>query len=211
MAYFFSIIIIFSVISSFFNQNTYNFTNSVLSSGAHAAEYMMTAGASIIVFSGIMNVARKAGICRVLSRILKPVLRLLFGSLPDDIADDITMNIACNLLGLGNAATPYGVSAMQKMAHGSVADDRMIMFAVINTSSIQLLPMSAAVIRSSAGCKTPFDVLPCVWLCSVISLTTAVLCCKICKGGSHAFSKLRTAAAVRRDNGHGADTRSKRF
>ena len=84
--------------------------------------------------------------------------------------------MSANLLGLGNAATPLGIRAAQRMARGcgGVASDELCLLVVLNTASIQLLPATVASVRSAAGCQTPFDTLPAVWLASVLSVTAGL-------------------------------------
>jgi len=170
-------------------------TDSILSSGGNAINFTLTVGAAIIIYSGIMNIANKAGLCELLSKLMRPLLTKLFGPLEKQTLTDITMNISCNFLGLGNAATPYGISAIKSMAQGDTATNAMILFVVINTSSVQLLPATLAAVRKSAGSVSPFDILPCIWICSVLSLSAAVISCKICERAEGHYAKLHNAGA----------------
>ena len=88
------------------------------------------------------------------------------------------MNVSANLLGLGNAATPAGVRAAQAMARelrGSKASDELCLLVVLNTASIQLLPVTIAAVREAAGAAVPFDILPAVWVTSLCSVTAGLL------------------------------------
>lgn len=97
----------------------------------------------------------------------------------------ICMNITANLLGLGNAATPMGIAAMKEMAKArkeelpSAADNGMVMFVVINTASLQLIPTMMSALRASHGAASPFDVMPAVWITSVCGLCAGVLMAKL--------------------------------
>ena len=95
--------------------------------------------------------------------------------------DSIAANVSANLLGLGNAATPLGLEAARLMERKSpgVASDALCMLVVCNTASIQLIPTTVATVRSAAGCQTPFDILPAVWLASGLSVGVGVLACKV--------------------------------
>lgn len=199
----FGILTILSIITAFMQGNTAAVTDAVLSSGTRAVEFTLTMGAAIIIYSGLMNIANKAGLSELLSRLLRPLLIKLFGPLNKETLTDITMNISCNFLGLGNAATPYGIRAIKSMASGDTATNAMILFVVINTSSLQLIPTTLAAVRQSAGSTSPFDILPCIWICSVLSLTAAVLSCKICERAEKGFAKLHNAGARRRNNSGG--------
>ena len=90
--------------------------------------------------------------------------------------DAVSANLSANLLGLGNAATPLGLEAARLMAERTpgVASDSLCMLVVCNTASIQLIPTTVAAVRSAAGCATPFDILPAVWLTSVVALTAGL-------------------------------------
>ena len=94
----------------------------------------------------------------------------------------IAGNVSANLLGLGNAATPLGLEAAQRMARRTpgIAGDSLCMLVVCNTASIQLIPSTVAGVRAAAGSAAPFDILPAVWLASVISVTVGILAAKLC-------------------------------
>jgi spore maturation protein SpmA len=110
---------------------------------------------------GIMRLAEKSGLVQVLARGLRPVLRLLFPEIPeeDPVLGAIMMNVAANMLGLGNAATPLGLRAMQRLErlnpHPGTATNAMCTFLAINTSSVQLIPATAVGILAAAGSANP--------------------------------------------------------
>lgn len=93
----------------------------------------------------------------------------------------VSANVSANLLGLGNAATPLGIRAARRMARGQngVADDELCRLVVLNTASLQLLPTTVAGVRAACGCRTPFDILPAVWLSSAISVTAGLLTARL--------------------------------
>lgn len=127
---------------------------------------------SICLWSGLGKLMEEAGITRILSRILKPLLGRLFPSFRTDpvLAGSLSANVCANFLGLGNAATPMGIQAAQRLAGGKkVANDELCRLIVLNTASIQLIPANVAAVRTSLGCATPFDILPAVWITSICS------------------------------------------
>ena len=135
---------------------------------------------AICLWSGVMEVMRRSGIAAGLSRLLQPVLRRLFPRASRDAQtlDALSMNVSANLLGLGNAATPAGVRAAQAMAReirGDAAGDELCLLVVLNTASIQLLPVTIAAVREAAGAAVPFDILPAVWVTSLCSVTVGLL------------------------------------
>ena len=98
------------------------------------------------------------------------------------VMDTIAANVSANLLGLGNAATPLGLEAARRMSRRTpgVAGDSLCMLVVCNTASIQLIPTTVAAVRMAAGCQTPFDILPAVWITSILSVLTGITAARIC-------------------------------
>ena len=124
------------------------------------------------LWSGVGKLMEKAGFTGFLARLFMPLLRRVFPSVKNDplLAGDLSANICANFLGLGNAATPMGIKAAQRLAAGrGVASDELCRLVVLNTASIQLIPATVAAVRSSLGCQTPFDILPAVWVTSICS------------------------------------------
>lgn len=153
--------------------------------GANAAvELCLSIGGMLCLWMGVMEVMRRCGLADRISRLLQPVLRFLYPSLKreKDIMDSIAANVSANLLGLGNAATPFGLEAARKMSRKSpgIASDELCMLVVCNTASIQLIPTTVAAVRAGAGSVAPFDILPAVWLASGLSVGAGILMCKIC-------------------------------
>lgn len=141
---------------------------------------------SICLWSGVGKLMERAGFIIALSRLMRPVLHRLFPSSRKDnlLAGDLSANICANFLGLGNAATPMGIRAAQRLAgkrQSGIANNELCRLVVLNTASIQLIPSTVAALRASLGCETPFDILPAVWLSSILS-TAAALCAAFCLG-----------------------------
>jgi spore maturation protein A len=160
-------------------------STAALTSCGDAVQLVITLTGSMCLWSGLMKVADTAGLTEKLSLALRPVLRLLFKGMEhtSESARVITMNMAANLLGLGNAATPLGIAAMRAMAKeeraGSAATDNMVMFVVLNTASLQLIPTTPAVMRAAAGSLRPLDITPAVWLASAFSVAVGVSAVKL--------------------------------
>ena len=133
---------------------------------------------SLCLWSGLGRIMEKNGITGLLSKMIAPLLHRIFPSTKEDAALSgyLSGNICANFLGLGNAATPMGIRAVQQMAQGrTIATDEMCRLIVLNTASIQLIPANVAAVRSSLGCATPFDILPAVWITSFCSAGLGVL------------------------------------
>ena len=150
---------------------------------AAAVELCLSIAGMMCLWTGVMEVMRRAGLADALSRMLYPVLRRLFPRAARDkeTMGSISANVSANLLGLGNVATPLGIEAAKRMSRGCSgrASDDLCMLVVCNTASIQLIPTTVATVRAAAGCSTPFDILPAVWLASALSVGVGILACKI--------------------------------
>ncbi|MBQ2739527.1 MAG: spore maturation protein A [Oscillibacter sp.] len=148
-----------------------------------AVELSLSMAGVLCLWSGVMEIMERCGIAAGLARLFRPVLRRL---LPQAAKDEetlaaLTANVSANLLGLGNAATPLGIRAARRMAVGcgGIASDELCMLVVLNTASIQLLPTTIASVRAAAGSATPFDILPAVWLSSVLSVAAGLCAAKL--------------------------------
>lgn len=129
---------------------------------------------SLCLWTGVGALMEKVGATGFLSRLLRPVLSRLFPSTRTDptLAGQLSANVCANILGLGNAATPMGIQAACRLADkkkDGTACDELCRLIVLNTASIQLIPATVAAVRSGLGCATPFDILPCVWMTSLLS------------------------------------------
>lgn len=160
-------------------------SNAVLDGAASAVTLTLTLCGMMCLWCGLMEVFRRAGGIGILSRLLMPLLRLIF---PDAAAsgcgiDEISANVAANLLGIGNAATPLALSAMKKLGERARArglpperaSDDMVTLTVLNTSSVSLIPATVAALRRAAGSPEPFSIVPAVWICSLVCSATAIL------------------------------------
>lgn len=158
---------------------------SMISKSGEAVELVISLCGIMCFWCGLMRVAERAGLTEKLARLLSPIVCALFRGVPkgSKAVGLITMNLAANILGLGNASTPLGIAAMRELAEtesaGELATDNMILLAVLNTASLQIIPATAAALRTANGAENPFDILPCVWIVSVYAATAAVLAAKI--------------------------------
>ena len=144
---------------------------------------------SMCAWLGFLKIAEKSGLTQLLARCLSPVIGRLFPEYREDrdIQGKIAMNLSANLLGLGNAATPLGLAAMEAMAARNPSKEAptrgMILFVVVNTASLQLIPLNMAAMRASCGSVAPFSILPAVWATSAASLVVCVAACKLLERG----------------------------
>ena len=130
-----------------------------------------------------MNIAEKSGVTKYVSKALSPLLKLLFKNADDETKDAISLNITANLLGISNAATPFGLKAMKSMQKRNPLSDRatddMVIFVVINTASFQLIPTTVSALRSNYGSENPMEIITCIWISSLVSLVIGVTFAKI--------------------------------
>ena len=136
-------------------------TNSSLSIAGEAVKIALGLIGIMALWLGVMKVAEEAGLIAFLARVLKPVMKRLFPEIPSDhpAIGSMIMNISANMLGLGNAATPFGLKAMEEMEvlnpNKGVASNSMITFLAINTAGLTLIPATAIAVRAAAGSSNP--------------------------------------------------------
>ena len=156
---------------------------SALQSGASdAINAVLRLSGAYLVWMGLLNVAEKAGLIRSLSRLLSPVMRLLFPN-AGKAKEAISLNLAANMLGMGNAATPYGLKAMRLLneanPHAGVATDEMCTLLVVNASCLELFPATLTGLRASFGSVRPAAVVLPTLLSSLAATLVAVLLCLV--------------------------------
>ncbi len=147
-----------------------------------AVELCLSMAGTLCLWNGVMTVLERSSLGFHLGRVLRVILRRLFpkGGQDRETLTALSGNVSANLLGLGNAATPMGIRAATRMAEGcgGVASNELCRLVVLNTASVQLLPTTVAALRSAAGSETPLDILPAVWLSSLISVAAGLLAAK---------------------------------
>lgn len=137
------------------------------------------------LWTGLMNIAEKSGLVNAIGRLVRPLLRFLFPDIPKDhpALGAIVMNLVANFLGLGNAATPLGIKAMNELqslnTDKKTATDSMCMFLVLNTAAIQLIPANIIALRTAEGAKKPTDIIVCIWIASICATIMGVISAKL--------------------------------
>lgn len=179
--YIWSFIVVISIIFSVLLGNTENLSNALINSGASSIELILTMAGIMCLWSGIMNIAIDSGFTSLMAKIFSPILRRLFPKLDrnGEAFQSITMNVSANLLGLGNTATPFGLKAMEQLHtlnnKSDEASNEMVIFVVINTASLQLLPTTLASLRQAYGSSAPFEIIVPVWISSACALFVALI------------------------------------
>jgi spore maturation protein SpmA/spore maturation protein SpmB len=156
-------------------------TNSVFSSAKVAMNILLGLCGVMAFWLGLLKIAEKAGMVDKLAKIISPVLGCVFPDIPKDSKafGPLTLNIAANMLGLGNSATPFGIKAMEELQehnpNKSTASNSQIMFLVLNTSGITLIPVSVLAVRTSSGSVDPTAVFVPILLATFASTIVGVL------------------------------------
>ena len=186
MNYIFGGLIIIAAVWGIVTGNSAEVATAVLESGGSTVKLLLTVAGAMAVWNGIMSIAEQSELTVHATKLLRPAVRRVMPHLQKggEAEKYVCMNIVSNLLGLGNAATPLGLKAMQAMRrehgelHGQATSD-MMTFVVLNTASLQLLPTTLSVIRTEAGSAAPMEILPCIWLTSLAALTAGLLMCAV--------------------------------
>lgn len=148
----------------------------MLSSGEQAVKLCINLLGIYAIWLGVLEIVDKSGLGQKLERLLSPVIKFLFKSNDPEANKYIAINMASNILGLGNASTPSGISAMQKLDDGSgKASFSAIMLLVVNSVSIQLLPTTIIGMRESAGSVNSTDIILPIMISSMLTCAFAIL------------------------------------
>jgi spore maturation protein SpmA/spore maturation protein SpmB len=160
-------------------------SKAMIDSAAGAVELAIGLVGVMTLFLGMMKVAEAGGMLRILSRLIRPLMVWLFPDVPADhpAMGAMILNISANALGLGNAATPFGIRAMQELdtlnAQRGTATNAMVLFLAINTSSVTLLPTGVIALRAAAGSAAPAAILPTTLFATIGSTTVAIIAAKL--------------------------------
>tara|TARA_R110002124_G_scaffold9429_8_gene48379 strand:+ start:19757 stop:21052 length:1296 start_codon:yes stop_codon:yes gene_type:complete len=137
------------------------------------------------LFLGLMKVAEEGGLLRIIAKVLRPLMVRLFPEVPADhpAMGSMILNMSANALGLGNAATPFGIRAMQQLdelnPHKGTATNAMALFLAINTSSVTLLPTGVIALRAAAGSTDPAGIVPTTLFATICSTAIAIIMAKL--------------------------------
>ncbi len=157
----------------------------IIESSEGATKFIISLIGIMCFWCGVMKVAEKSGLTAKIAKILKPILKKLFkeSAKSDEALGAIVMNLTANMLGLSNAATPFGIKAMEELDNinnkkGTASND-MALFLVMNACCIQLLPSTVISIRAAAGSSNPAIIILPAILSTTAACIVGVICCKI--------------------------------
>jgi spore maturation protein A len=174
----FALIFIFSAIALLV-QNPAAFLPALLEGGSKSASLCISLLASYAVWLGLMQVWEDSGVTRGISRAIKPLCRKLFKTDNEEALAAIGMNLSANLLGIGGAATPYGIKAANLLAAEKESRYASSMLFVVNATSLQLIPTSVVAFRVSLGSANPADIILPTMISTVFSTLLGVALVRI--------------------------------
>ena len=151
------------------------FLPTVLDAAGDAASLCIALLASYAVWMGLMEVWKSCGITRGISRLLRPLCKRLFRTDDEQTLQAISANLSCNFLGIGGAATPYGIEGARLLDKAPHPEYASCMFFALNATSLQLLPTSVVGLRASLGSGAPADIIVPSLICTAFSTTVACL------------------------------------
>ena len=179
------IFIIVSIAFAMVTGNIDKINSSIFESASTAVELTITMLGTMCLWSGIMEVAANTSIIDKILKLLRPILKRLFPKVEKDSKEykEMCMNIVANLLGVGNAATPLGLKAMQTLQHKNnnkkALTDTMAMFIVLNTASLQIIPTTVISIRASLNSTDPTKIIVPVWIATISAAVAGISAIKI--------------------------------
>ena len=180
-----TIFIIVSILYAIISGNLNELNIAINTSTENAVNLTLTLIGTTCLWSGIMEIASNTNIINILSKVLKPAILYLFPNLNSNkkAFDNIVMNVIANILGLGNAATPIGIQAMEELQKDNLnkeeLSDNMMMLIVLNTASLQIIPTTIIAIRTSFGSNNPTKIIFPVWFSTICAGMVGILMTKI--------------------------------
>ena len=180
------IFIIISYVYAMLNGNMESVNNAIFESTESAVNLTITLFGTMCLWNGLMEIAANTNLINRLTKLLRPVVNFLFKGTKNNkrIMEEISMNMVANMLGLGNAATPLGLKAMQSMQNENLdkkrLTDDMATFIILNTASIQIIPTTVIAIRMSLGSLEPTKIIFAVWFSTICSAIVGIVVTKLC-------------------------------
>ncbi len=181
----FFLLVLISFLSAIVQHNIHALSKMIIDSASSAVDLSIGLIGVMSLFLGLMKVAEEGGLLNTISRIVRPIMIRLFPDVPPDhpAMGSMIMNISANILGLGNAATPFGIKAMQDLdklnPHPGEATNSMALFLAINTSSVTVLPTGVIALRAAAGSLDPAGILPTTLFATSCSTAVAIIAAKL--------------------------------
>ncbi|MDU1978817.1 MAG: nucleoside recognition domain-containing protein [Clostridium sp.] len=183
--YIWFILIFLGILVAIFTGNGAEISTTIVGSADSTVKFIIGLVGIMCFWCGVMKIAEKSGLTQKLARLMKPLLKFLFKDAGKDekALGAIVMNLTANMMGLSNAATPFGIKAMEEMDRlnpnkGRASND-MALFLVMNAACIQLVPSTIISIRAAAGSSNPGAIILPAILSTASAVIVGVICCKI--------------------------------
>jgi len=180
-----TVLVAVAVVAAAVNGRMAELTSAAVDSAGKAVTLSLGLAGVMALWLGLMKVAEEAGLVRAVARLARPVMRRLFPEIPAEhpAMGAMVMNFSANVLGLGNAATPFGIKAMQELEtlnpRPGTATNAQALFCALNTASVQLIPASVIALRAAAGSRSPGEIIGATLLASLCGATVAVAATKL--------------------------------
>ena len=185
MSLIWSFMIILAIVFTFFTGSADSLIEHITKASTNSIENIMTLAGMLCFWTGIFNVLKHTPVIEKLANVVKPIMSKLFkkDEIDDEIMQDVALNVTSNAIGVGNAATVFGISATKKMQaknkNKENANDSMTAFILLNTASIQLIPTTIISLRAIYGSENPGNIILAVWIISAAALVTGIIAIKI--------------------------------
>ena len=185
MNYVFVFLILISIITALFTGRIEEVTNELLNASQRAVQVSIGLIGIMAFWLGIAKIAQKSGLINLISKLISPILKLIFNELPKNSPafSNIALNITANALGLSNAATPFGIKAMKDIKKeenkNDVATNSMCIFLAMNTAGFQIVPATVLAILIAAGAKNPTEIIIPTFIVTLSSFIFAIVIAKI--------------------------------
>lgn len=203
MNYIFYLLIVISLIVGAINGKLQDVVNAVMSGAELSVKIAISLIGIMAFWLGIMRIAERSGIIKWISNLLKPVTKYLFDEIPQDspAIGDIAMNFSANVFGLSNAATPFGIRAMEELQKENkdktTASNSMCLLLGMNTAGFQLIPTTVLAVLVGIGYKNPTEIIAPTLLVTLIAFISAIIFAKI---GQKLYSSQKVKEGVNEPN-----------
>lgn len=180
-----SFMILASIVIAFLCGNVAEVPNIIMDSSVNATQNIVKLIGMTCFWSGMFNILQETSLIEKLSKLITKCIKGLFKKeeVNNKAMKNISLNMTCDMLGVGNAATVYGLKAIEELNKENKekdrANDSIIMFVILNAASIQLIPTGMITLRAMYNSQNPVEIVPWVWLVTLVALVTGISCCKV--------------------------------
>jgi len=180
-----SLMLIIVIIFTFVNGTADTLIEHITQASTNAIENVITLAGMMCFWTGIFNILKHTFLIEKLANFVKPIMSKLFkkDEIDDDIMQDVALNVTSNAIGVGNAATVFGINATKKMQAKNKDKDKpndsMAAFVLLNTASIQLIPTTMISLRALYGSRNPGEIILSVWIVTITALIVGITAIKI--------------------------------